>query len=143
MFSHCGLLEALIRRQMEKMMRDTFPLRDRELLYKLEKMLRRRLGEEIALPLVLTDVVTNGGVDTVIRKTGDLIALNIKSVCKNILFLLNNIVRFQVLQHVDHVHGRHELFQQSRQQSMRARRGRNMNHSGLVSCQLFPTNNLV
>ena len=65
---------------MEKMMRDTFPLRDRELLYKLEKMLRRRLGDEVALPLVLTDVVTNGGVDTVIRKTGDLIALNIKSV---------------------------------------------------------------
>ena len=80
MFSHCGLLETLIKRQMEKMMRDTFPLRDRELLYKLEKMLRRRLGDEVALPLVLTDVVTNGGVDTVIRKTGDLIALNIKSV---------------------------------------------------------------
>ena len=78
MFSHCDLLESLIRKQIDKMMRDTFPLRDRELLYKLQKILRKRLGEEVAIPLVLTDVVTNGGVETVIRKTGDLINLNIK-----------------------------------------------------------------
>jgi len=79
MFSHCDLLESLIRRQMDKMLRDTFPLHDRELLYKLENMIKARLGSEVAIPLVLTDLLNSSeGVETVVRKTGELIDLNIK-----------------------------------------------------------------
>ena len=81
MFSHCDLLESLIRRQMDKMLRDTFPLHDRELLYKLENMIKARLGSEVAIPLVLTDLLNSSeGVETVVRKTGELIDLNIKYV---------------------------------------------------------------
>ena len=78
MFSHCELLESLIRRQMEKLMRNTFPLRDRELLYKLQKMIKQRLGEEIAIPLILSDLASTGRIERLIKKTGELIDLNIQ-----------------------------------------------------------------
>jgi len=78
MFSHCDLLESLIRRQMEKLMRDTFPLHDRELLYKLQKMIKQRLGEEIAIPLILSDLASTGRIERLIKKTGELIDLNIQ-----------------------------------------------------------------
>jgi len=78
MFSHCDLLEGLIRRQMEKMMQDTFPLRDPELLYKLQKMIKRRLGEGIAIPLILSDLASTDKIEKLIRKTGELIDLNIQ-----------------------------------------------------------------
>ena len=78
MFSHCALLQSLIKKQVDKRLRSTFPLHDRELLARLQAMLRQRLGQEVAIPLVLTDLVASRGVEKVIRKTGELISLNIK-----------------------------------------------------------------
>ena len=78
MFSNCDLLEKLLRRQIDKMLRDTFPLHDRHLLYRLERMLHDRIGDEIAIPLVLTDIIASDGINKVISKTGDLIDLNIR-----------------------------------------------------------------
>ena len=78
MFSNCDLLEKLIRKQTDKMLRDTFPLHDRQLLYRLEKMIKKRIGEEIAIPLVLTDLIASDGINKVISKTGQLLDLNIR-----------------------------------------------------------------
>ena len=78
MFSHCDLLESIIRKQIDERLRTTFPLHDRDLLYKLEKMIKKRLGSEVAIPLVLTDAVASEAVETVVRKTGDLLNLNIR-----------------------------------------------------------------
>ena len=64
--------------KMEKLMRDTFPLHDRELLYKLQKMIKQRLGEEIAIPLILSDLASTGRIERLIKKTGELIDLNIQ-----------------------------------------------------------------
>ena len=78
MFSNCDLLEKLVRKQIDKMLRDTFPLHDRQLLYRLERMIHQRVGDEIAIPLVLTDVIASDGIERVISKTGDLLDLNIR-----------------------------------------------------------------
>ena len=78
MFSNCDLLEKLIRKQTDKALRETFPLHDRQLLNRLERMIRRRTGEEIAIPLVLTDIIASDGINKVISKTGELLDLNIR-----------------------------------------------------------------
>ena len=77
-FSNCDLLEKLVRKQVDKMLRETFPLHDRHLLYRLERMIHKRVGDEIAIPLLLTDLIANDGINKVISKTGDLIDLNVR-----------------------------------------------------------------
>ena len=78
MFSNCDLLEKLVRKQVDKMLRETFPLHDTQLLHRLERMIHKRVGDEIAIPLVLTDLIASDGINKVISKTGDLIDLNVR-----------------------------------------------------------------
>ena len=78
MFSHCALLEKLVRGQISRVARSTFPLRDRGLEGRLERLLHMRAGQELALPLVLTDIRNLDSVERVIRKTGRLVQLNIR-----------------------------------------------------------------
>ena len=41
-------------------------------------IVRRRLGEEIAIPLILSDLASTDKIEKLIRKTGELIDLNIQ-----------------------------------------------------------------
>ena len=76
MFSMCGLLEKLVRKQVEKATRNQFPLRPTSLLRDMEKAIRMRLGNEVAIPLAVMDGPDLEPAVRVINKTERLIELN-------------------------------------------------------------------
>ena len=76
MFSMCGLLEKLVRKQVEKATRNRFPLRPTGLLRDIEKAIRMRLGNEVAIPLAVMDGPDLEPAVRVINKTERLIELN-------------------------------------------------------------------
>jgi len=77
MFSHCAVVEEIIKKQIRKVTQNTFPLNDAKLLREIEKMIKMRIGDELTIPLVLTDLNNLDSVNRVIAKTGRLIDLNI------------------------------------------------------------------
>ena len=78
MFSNCGLVEQLIRKQVQRATSNTIPLRPIGLLREIEKTLKMRLGEEVAIPLVVQDGANLEPANRVISKTGSLIRLNVQ-----------------------------------------------------------------
>jgi len=76
MFSKCGLLESIIRRQVEKATNDIFPLSGRNMLRGLENAIKMRFGDEIAIPIGVQDGPNLEPADRVVRKTRRLLDLN-------------------------------------------------------------------
>ena len=54
-FSACGLIQKTIKDSLQKMARDLSEFQAPKLLNEIERMLRYRLGEEIAVPIFLVD----------------------------------------------------------------------------------------
>ena len=78
MFSNCDLVENFIRKQISQATRNTFPLRPSSIFRDIEQAVQMRLGEEVAIPLVLQDGANLEPANRVIFKTQKLIQLNIQ-----------------------------------------------------------------
>ena len=78
MFSVCGLIEKVVRKQIEKVTENTFPLRAGPFLRDIERAIKLRVGEEVAIPLVLRDGANLDPANRAISKTQRLIQLNVE-----------------------------------------------------------------
>lgn len=76
MFSMCGLVEQLVRKQIREATRNMLPLRAGNSMRDIEEAVRMRLGNEVAIPLVLMEGADLEPAARVVAKTERLIALN-------------------------------------------------------------------
>ena len=77
MFSNCALVEKLIKKQIKEATMKSFPLRGERLMRDIVRALQMRVGDEVAIPLILRDGANLEPANRVIQKTGRLIQLNI------------------------------------------------------------------
>jgi len=78
MFSVCGLIEKVVKQQIEKVTEESFPLRAGPFLREIERAIKMRVGQEVAIPLVLRDGANLDPANRAISKTQRLIQLNVE-----------------------------------------------------------------
>lgn len=78
MFSFCGLIEKFILNTVRKTIGNNFPLSNPQLFRELEYALKMKLGEELSIPLVLSDSQDMSPVENVVSKSRKLLALNLR-----------------------------------------------------------------
>ena len=78
MFSVCGLIEKVVKKQIEKVTESSFPLRGGPFLREIERAIKMQVGQEVAIPLVLRDGANLDPANRAISKTQRLIQLNVE-----------------------------------------------------------------
>jgi len=78
MFYHCDLVENLVKKKIQDLSQGAFPLSDSDLVRQIEEAVRMRVGEEISIPLSLSDNNNLEPVNNVVTKAQDLVELSTK-----------------------------------------------------------------
>ena len=80
MFSHCDLVENLVLEKIQELSQGAFPLSDSDLVRQIEEAVRMKVGEEISIPLSLSDNDNLEPVNNVVTKAQNLVELSTKLV---------------------------------------------------------------
>lgn len=77
MFSNCGLLERIIKKKIENASRNLFPISGNSILRGIERSIKMRVGDEVAIPLSLANGNNLGPVDEAVSITEELLNFNL------------------------------------------------------------------